>query len=286
VSRAITVLEPGPLALVQDLGRPGYAHLGVPPSGALDIPALTLANRLVGNPESAAGIETMGNLVLRAESSCTIAITGPPLLKSTVDTHQPVYLAPGQQLRLGGPSAGLRCYIGVSGGIEVPPELGSRATDVLSGIGPKPLSVGDTLPLGPHIGEPSTVDGLPPERVPSRLELPVLLGPREDWFDDPAGQLAAGVWTASPRSNRIGLRLDGTALRRAEQFRDVELPSEPVITGAIQVPPDGRPVIFLADHPTTGGYPVIGVVHPRVLPLLAQARPGTPVRLRPDARSA
>ena len=100
MSRAITVLEPGPLALVQDLGRPGYAHLGVPPSGALDIPALTLANRLVGNPESAAGIETMGNLVLRAESSCTIAITGPPLLKSTVDTHQPVYLAPGQE-RLG-----------------------------------------------------------------------------------------------------------------------------------------------------------------------------------------
>jgi biotin-dependent carboxylase-like uncharacterized protein len=273
---------------VQDLGRPGNAHLGVPPSGALDAPALRLANRLAGNPESAAGIEALlGGLSLRAESSCTVAVTGPEVTVTAaghvVGSHTPVHLAAGEVLELGAPEAGLRCYVAISGGVQVPAELGSRATDVLSGIGPDPLRPGDVLPLGNPVGLPVGADELAPGRPPDRITVPVRLGPRQDWFDEPAGQLAAGEWLVSPQSNRVGLRLVGAPLRRATEYTDRELPSEGVVTGAVQVPAGGRPVIFLADHPTTGGYPVIAVVHTDALPALAQARPGTRLRFRPLA---
>ncbi|HEX5116587.1 MAG TPA: biotin-dependent carboxyltransferase family protein [Pseudonocardiaceae bacterium] len=282
--RAVTVLATGPQALVQDLGRPGHAHLGVPPSGALDGPALRLANRLVGNAESAAGVEVLlGGLRLRADCSCTVAVTG-PAVPVTVngrarDSHAPVPLADGDVLELGVPDGGLRAYLAVGGGIDVPAELGSRSTDVLSGIGPAPLRAGAELPLGEPVTLPGGADELGPRPVPDELRLPVLLGPRDDWFTDPAAQLAAGSWEVSPDSNRIGLRLAGSVLARAAAFEGVELPSEPVVTGALQVPADGRPVVFLADHPTTGGYPVIGVVPTAALPALAQARPGTRVSL-------
>ncbi|MFC0439725.1 biotin-dependent carboxyltransferase family protein [Kutzneria buriramensis] len=286
MSRSLTVLRTGPQALIQDLGRPGNAHLGVPPSGALDVPALTLANRLVGNPESAAGIEALlGRIQLRANGSCTVAVTGPTVPVSVndhlADSHAPVHLHEGDVLGLGAPVGGLRCYIAVSGGIDVPPQLSSRATDILSGIGPDPLRADDVLPLGEPRDLPVGVDVLSPSKAPDQLVVPVLLGPREDWFDDPAGQLAAGRWTVSQQSNRVGLRLDGDALGRAAAFASRELPSEGVVTGSVQVPANGRPVLFLADHPVTGGYPVIGVVTAETLPLLAQARPGTPVRLHP-----
>lgn len=286
MSRSLTVLRTGPQTLIQDLGRPGNAHLGVPPSGALDVPALTLANRLVGNPEPAAGIEALlGRIRLRANCSCTIAVTGPSVAVSVgdqlVDSHAPVHLRAGDVVALGDPTGGLRCYLAVSGGIDVPVQLSSRATDILSGIGPDPLRDNDVLPLGEPSGLPVGSDVLTPSTAPAELVAPVLLGPREDWFDDPAGQLTAGRWTVSPQSNRVGLRLDGDALRRAAAFESRELPSEGVVTGSVQVPASGRPVLFLADHPVTGGYPVIGVVPPEVLPRLAQAGPGTPVRLHP-----
>jgi biotin-dependent carboxylase-like uncharacterized protein len=285
VTRALEVLEPGPSALIQDLGRPGHAHLGVPPSGALDAPALRLANRLAGNPESAAGIEALfGGLRLRARSSCTVAVTGPAVTVRAgpreFGSHVPVFLAAGQELLLGTPERGLRCYLAVSGGIAAEPELGSRSRDQLSGIGPPPLSAGDVLPLGEAGGLPAGADVVVPPDPGFELTVPVLLGPRDDWFTGPARQLATG-WTVTSDSNRVGLRLDGPALRRAEEFADAELPSEGIITGAIQVPHGGLPVVFLADHPTTGGYPVIGVVPPAALPSLAQARPGTTLRFRP-----
>ncbi|GHF56997.1 biotin-dependent carboxylase-like uncharacterized protein [Amycolatopsis bartoniae] len=282
--RTLEVVEPGPAALVEDLGRPGYAHLGVPPSGALDVPALRLANRLVGNDDGCAGIESLlGGLVLRARSSCTVAVTGPPV-RVTVDgrpagSHLPIHLRPEQVLEIAAPQTGLRCYLAVSGGIAADAELGSRSRDVLSGIGPQPLKAGDVLPLGEPQGIPTGEDELAARRPPAELVVPVLLGPRHDWFAEPAQQLAV-AWTVTPESNRVGLRLDGTPLRRS---KDGELPSEGLVTGAIQVPPSGLPVVFLADHPTTGGYPVIGVVAPRSLPALAQARPGTTVRFRPQA---
>ncbi|MEU6150817.1 biotin-dependent carboxyltransferase family protein [Actinosynnema sp. NPDC047251] len=277
-------MRTGPQALVQDLGRPGHAHLGVPPSGALDPPSLRLANRLVGNPEDAAGLELLlGGLVLRAAASCTVAVTGPstPTLVNGRLRDCPTHLRPGDELTVGTPRTGLRCYLAISGGIAVPAELGSRAADLLSGLGPPPLRPGDVLPLGPPTGVPTGADVLPPLRVADEVVVPILLGPRDDWFDDPLGQLRTGRWSASERSNRVGLRLDGTALARTAAHRGRELPSEGLVTGAVQVPADGRPVVFLADHPTTGGYPVVGVVPPDALPLLGQARPGTRVRFRP-----
>ncbi|OLR91194.1 allophanate hydrolase [Actinokineospora bangkokensis] len=280
------MLATGPLSLVQDLGRPGNAHLGVPPSGALDAPSLALANRLAGNDESAAGIESVfGGLRLRAGSSCTVVVTGPsaPVLVNgrAAGSHTPVHLRAGDEVEVGSPLAGLRTYLAASGGIEVPAHLGSRSTDVLSGLGPDPLAPGDVLPLGTPTRPPRGADAVPPPSPPDSLAVPVLLGPRDDWFDGPAAQLAAGAWTVSPESNRVGLRLVGTRLTRAAAFADRELTSEPVVTGAVQVPASGRPVVFLADHPTTGGYPVVGVVPGDALAALAQARPGTRVRLRP-----
>jgi biotin-dependent carboxylase-like uncharacterized protein len=284
--RTVTVLATGPQALVQDLGRPGHGHLGVPPSGALDVPALRLANRLVGNPEGSAGLEVLfGGLRLRADCSCTVAVTGPATAVTVNgrgrNSHAPVHLADGDVLELGAPVTGLRAYVGFDGGVATVVELGSRSTDVLSGIGPAPLRVGDAVPLGVPVGVPVGADELGPRPAPAEIEVPVLLGPRDDWFDHAMVQLASGQWRVSPESNRIGLRLSGPALRRAAEFARVELPSEPVVTGAVQVPAGGRPVVFLADHPTTGGYPVIGVVPAGALPGLAQARPGTTIRFRP-----
>jgi biotin-dependent carboxylase-like uncharacterized protein len=284
--RRLTVLRTGPQTLVQDLGRPGNAHLGVPPSGALDAPSLRLANRLVGNAESLAGLEVLlGGLAVRAEASCTVVVTGPRVDVSVngrcAGSHSLVHLKCGDVLEMGTPVEGLRCYLAVSGGISVPAELGSRSTDLLSGIGPEPVRPHDELPLGPVTAPAVGVDVLVPFRVPDELVVPVLLGPRDDWFGEPGKQLRAGKWTVSDRSNRVGMRLTGTALTRSESFQGKELPSEGIPTGGVQVPADGQPVVFLADHPTTGGYPVIGVVPADVLPLLAQARPGTSLRFRP-----
>jgi biotin-dependent carboxylase-like uncharacterized protein len=274
----------GPLALVQDLGRPGHAHLGVPPSGALDVPALRLANRLVGNPKTMAGIEALlGGFAVMARCSCTVAVTG-PAVSVTVDgrvtgSHVPVHLADGQTLTIGTPATGLRCYLAVSGGIDAEPRLGSRSRDTLSEIGPAQLAPGDVLALGEPLGLPTGEDVLAPPRPPGELVVPVVLGPRDDWFDEPSERLAR-AWTVTPESNRVGLRLDGERLARTAEREGTELASEGLLTGAIQVPPSGLPVIFLADHPTTGGYPVVAVVTAAALPALAQVRPGTTVRFR------
>jgi len=282
--RSLEIVSPGALALVQDLGRPGYAHLGVPPSGALDVAALHLGNRLTGNPPDAAGIETLlGGLTIRARSSCTVAVTGPPVPVSidgqATGSHTPLPLRPGQRLAIGRPNTGLRCYLAVSGGIAVPPVLGSRSHDVLSGLGPAPLRAGDTVPLGPAHGVPSGADVLVAPAVSSHLTIPVTLGPRDDWFDNAAGALDVW-WTVTEDANRVGVRLSGPPLRRVSTVSSSELPSEGVLTGAIQVPPNGFPLVFLADHPTTGGYPVIAVVRRGSLGALGQASPGTLVRFR------
>ncbi|WP_090009074.1 biotin-dependent carboxyltransferase family protein [Lentzea albidocapillata] len=281
MKRSITIIRTGPQALVEDLGRPGNAHLGVPPSGALDQHSLKLANRLVGNPENTAGLELLlGGLALKANASCTVAVTGPPtevrIDGRLADSHHPVHLKQDEVLEIGTPQTGLRNYLALSGGIEVDEELGSRSTDLLSGIGPEPLRANDVLHLGtPNL--PVGADVVPPHQALHTLVIPIRLGPRDDWFDDAETQLRQGYWTVSDRSNRVGARLSGTKLNR----RDGEIPSEGMITGAVQVPPDGQPVVFLNDHPTTGGYPVIGVVDNDYLRFLGQARPGTEVRFRP-----
>jgi biotin-dependent carboxylase-like uncharacterized protein len=285
----ITVVRPGPLTTVQDLGRPGWAHLGVPRSGALDAPALRLANRLVGNAESAAGLETtLLGCAVRFARPAVVAVTGataPVLVDGVPGAFGAALQVPaGATLDVGRAVGGVRSYLAVAGGIDVEPVLGSRSTDTLSGLGPARLAKGGTLPIGTPPGpgpERSEPVGSEPVGSPAsggEIVLRLRWGPRDDWFAD-RDELLSSAYTISPVSNRVGARLAGPALTRA---RTGELASEGIVLGAVQVPPDGLPLIFLADHPTTGGYPVIGVVDD-VTPL-AQARPGTTVRFHGPQR--
>ncbi|MGW2462810.1 biotin-dependent carboxyltransferase family protein [Streptomyces argyrophyllae] len=285
--RALVVVRAGALTTVQDRGRPGHAHLGVPRSGALDGPAAALVNRLVGNPPDAAVLETtLNGCALRPRSTVTVAVGGAPC-PVTVGGRPaawgaPVVVQAGELLDVGTATAGVRGYVAVGGGVAVEPVLGSRATDLLSGLGPAPLTDGTVLPLGAPAGPPARVDGVPQPGPPAELVLRVTLGPRDDWFTGRAVRdLTTRAYRVSAASNRIGLRTEGPPLERA---RTGELPSEGMVLGAVQVPPDGRPVVFLADHPTTGGYPVIAVVRAADLPSAAQALPGTPVRFVPVRR--
>ncbi|MDX3754937.1 5-oxoprolinase subunit C family protein [Streptomyces mirabilis] len=279
--RALAVVRAGALTTVQDRGRPGHAHLGVPRSGALDAPAAALANRLVGNPVESAVLETtLNGCALRPRSVVTVAVTGAPCPVTVggrpAPWGAPVRVPAGALLDIGPARAGVRSYVAVAGGVAVDPVLGSRSTDLLSGLGPPPLRDGTVLPLGRPDGMHTRVDVVPHPGPPSELVLRVTPGPRDDWFTVSALRtLATGTYRVSSASNRIGLRTEGPSLERTVSG---ELPSEGMVLGAVQVPPDGRPVVFLADHPTTGGYPVIAVVRGADLPAAAQAIPGTPVR--------
>lgn len=273
----LRVLATGPLVTVQDGGRTGLAHLGVPRAGALDAPAAALANRLVGNPADAAVLEVvLGGLAVRADEGCWVAVTGAPApvdVGGAARAHErSEWLPAGATLRLGTPATGVRSYLAVAGGVAVDPVLGSRATDTLAWVGPPPVEPGTVLPVGPAAGEPQPLDT---PRPPYRGPLRVLPGPHADWFGaDALDRLCAAPYAVAPDSNRVGLRLDGSALPR----RDDELPSEGMVLGAVQVPPSGLPVVFLADHPPTGGYPVVAVVDEDDLWQCAQLRPGEQVR--------
>ncbi|MER5545930.1 biotin-dependent carboxyltransferase family protein [Streptomyces sp. CG4] len=277
----LTVVRSGALTTVQDRGRRGHAHLGVPRSGAVDAPAMTLANRLLGNAPDAAVLETtLTGCALRPDRGVTVVVGGAPC-PVTVDGRPaawgvPVRLPAGAVLNAGGVSAGVRSYVAVAGGIAVEPVLGSRSTDLLSGLGPAPLRDGDVLPLGAPARQPVLPDAAPWPAPPTELTLPLRLGPRADWFTPAALRtLTSATYRVSQHSNRIGLRTEGPPLERVSAG---ELPSEGMVLGAVQVPPDGRPVVFLHDHPTTGGYPVIGVVAEPALAAAAQAAAGTPIR--------
>jgi KipI family sensor histidine kinase inhibitor len=361
----VEVIRAGVLTTIQDLGRPGYGHLGVPRSGAADPASLRLANQLVGNEPGAAGLEfTAGRAELRFRAPVVIAVAGsaarPGVLTVRAGDGEPVPAPPdralvlpaGAVLRLD-PAAGPRGYLAIAGGIDAPAVLGSRSADLLSGLGPRPLRAGDRLPLGPPgpasgetlgavpwpppDGRPSssttasapgttgpapgnagpapgnadsasgttgsasgnvggqsagaasagggiagatplvaaaTLAGSPARRAP--VALPVVLGPRDDWFSPAARRvLMDSIYQVTPASNRVGLRLSGPRLDRA---RAGELPSEGLVTGAIQVPPDGQPILMLADHPVTGGYPVIAVATAEAISAAAHLRPGDLIR--------
>ncbi len=176
-----------------------------------------------------------------------------------------------------GPSMQARSYLAVSGGLQAALVLGSRSTDLLSGLGAEPLVAGQLIEIGRIHGKPRYVDTAMARATPS-ADIRVLPGPRADWFTDAAfAVLEEGDYEVTPQSNRIGLRLRGPGLQRSVA---AELPSEPMLLGAVQVPPNGQPVVFLNDHPTTGGYPVIAVVHPDDLHNCAQARPGDTLSFR------
>ena len=313
--RQVQVIQPGPLATIQDFGRPGLAHLGVPHSGAADLASWRLANRLVGNPDGAACLElTLGRAALRFVTSATAALAGAAAPMRLIVPADPAgsdngagaaagssatgddtvwepapgtaFSVPaGAVLRIGPPASGLRSYLAIGGGVDVPAVLGSRSADSLSGLGPAPLQPGDWLPLAgprslPDRGRRQQLPAAGPPLMPAMsadaVELRAIAGPRDDWFAAAALEILAGCeYLVSAASNRSGLRLTGPPLRRA---RPDELPSEGVATGSLQVTHDGQPILLLADHPTTGGYPVIAVVRSADLGLAAQLRPGQRVR--------
>ncbi|RYC10870.1 biotin-dependent carboxyltransferase family protein [Nocardioides zhouii] len=277
---SVEVLDPGPLSTLQDLGRPGWAHLGVARAGALDRGAAALARRLVGGAVDDAVVETtLGGIVLRTGRAATLAVTG-AACEVRVDGHAvghgtPVTVPAGAVVIIGPARTGVRSYVAFAGGIAAEPVLGSRATDTLAWVGPPRLAAGQVLALGRPGQWPE-----PPAAVVVRPREPVMRlrpGPRADW-------LAEGAWAAldgtryavAPDSDRIGLRLDGPRVER----RAGELPSEGMVIGAVQLPPSGQPVVFLADHPPTGGYPVVALVADDDLDLCAQLRPGDRVVLR------
>ena len=274
---SLTVLEPGPLATVQDEGRPGLGALGIGRSGACDRSAYRLANRLVGNPDGAAAIEvTFGGLTLRTDAEVVVVTTGARC--PGAPHNAPAMLRAGQEMELGAPPSGLRTYVAVRGGVEVSPVLGSRSTDLLAGLGPAVLSAGDRLVVGSAVHRMPGVDLAPvPDPADRAVSVAVRTGPRRDWFTDDAWtSLVSEAYTVTNDSNRVGIRLDGEPLERTGTG---ELPSEGMVRGALQIPPSGTPVLFLADHPVTGGYPVIAYVVDADVDRCAQLRPGQVLHL-------
>jgi biotin-dependent carboxylase-like uncharacterized protein len=286
VTESLRVVQPGLLSTVQDLGRPGWFASGVGVSGAADPDSLRLANRLVGNPEAHAALECLlGGLVLEVLRPLTVALAGacsPIVVDERPMGHACVIrVGAGSRIRLGQAAAGMRSYLAIRGGIAVEPVLGSRSRDTLAGIGPEPLQPGDLLPVGPAPAQWPVLDQAPIAPITGEpLNIRVVLGPRDDWFVDPE-VLLSGEWAITDATDRVGARLtrsdEAPPLRRRHR---TELATEGMALGAIQVPPSGDPVVFLADHPITGGYPVIAVVRSADVRRVAQARPGQRIRFR------
>jgi len=279
-ARFAEILEPGLLSLIEDGGRRPFAALGIPDSGAADPDSHRLANRLAGNGDGDAAVEiTVLGPTLRFSHDVHVAVVGcrPGVVEVRVDGHPvpPDAVLPvhrGQAVHIGRVSAGLRAYLAVSGGFTGPSVVGSRSTDLLSGLGPAPLAAGDRLEVGAPVrprGLLAGPVGVAEPRSPTAIR--VLPGPHRFAPAD-LDRLTSVVWTVDGDSNRIGLRLrggDGPALRAAP-----DIDSTAMITGAVQVPPDGDPIILMPDHATVGGYPVIACVISADLASLGQLRPG------------
>ncbi|MHB1143518.1 MAG: 5-oxoprolinase subunit C family protein [Thiobacillus sp.] len=279
----IEVLRAGLCDLVMDPGRPGRGALGVPAGGAADPAALAAANRLVGNDEAAAGLEiTLSGPTLRFPAGGVAALTGARFAAVRSSSaasawNETLVLAAGETLNLGQARDGCRCWLALRGGLAVPQVLGSRSSFLPAGFGGhlgRALQAGDALACEPGTGEIRLLRAHPPSYAWA-APLRVLAGPQASLFDD-AGLAAffAGRYRVDARSDRCGLRLTGPAVTHAR----VDLPSQGVLPGAVQVPPDGRPIILGWDGPVTGGYPVIAGVIAADMPRLAQLRPGDAVR--------
>ncbi|MDO4760677.1 MAG: biotin-dependent carboxyltransferase family protein [Corynebacterium sp.] len=289
----IEVLSTGPLALFQDRGRFGYASLGVGSSGCFDRMSAARANHAVGNSPHAPVIEVVfGGFSFRTFERADIIVTGidaPVTVHTSTGvkkfyTNSIIHLTPGDQVHIGAAEYGLRAYLAIRGGFAPHHTLGSASTDVLAHIGPDPIQANDVIPTTKEFiqEEPwwPLLSSIPPlwRRMPTET-LRVMPGPRRDWFDDRAWELLLSQeYTVSATSNRIGLRLEASTPleRRISQ----ELPSEGMVRGAIQVPPNGMPVVFGPDHPVTGGYPVIAVLTERSCDRSAQLPPGAKVRFK------
>lgn len=287
----LEVVMAGIQTTVQDLGRTGVAHLGLPRSGALDRQALLLANRLLGNPDNTPVLEfALGQSSLRFHRDAWIALTGADF-DARIDA-KPVWcgwrslIKAGQTLSLRGPKAGMRAYLAVDGGVQVPPFMGSASTDLSSGVGGlegRSLKSGDRLELGTEKPLKHPVGAMQPSW--DNL-LRVLTGPQYPLLSD-TSTLTKAMWRVQPSSNRMGARLEGPALHLS---KPLEMASQVVFPGVIQLPPSGQPIVLLNDAQTTGGYPIIATVIEADLWKLAQARPGQPLQFvlvdRAEARAA
>lgn len=283
--KRLTIESVGMLATLQDLGRHGFAHLGVGQSGAADRASYRLANRLVGNAAGAACIETtFGQLTFSVDATTLIAVTGAAAPVSRNGRRYALNTAftvrAGDRVSLGVPTAGLRSYVAIRGGLNGTRVLGSMAWDTMAQIGTPPLSPGTVVGIGGYSSGWPATDLAPVTPVGmTSMRLPLRLGPRDDWFSaEVPTLLATSCFTVTPDTDRIGARLDGPHLPRQ---RDGELASEGVVIGALQVPTRGRPTLFLADRPVTGGYPVVGVVPEPYVNQVAQAVPGTRIQFVP-----
>lgn len=256
----ITVMSWGIAGSVVDRGRAGLAWLGQSRGGAVDAVSLALANRLVGNAVDCAGMETSGGLVLSFGQPTMVVMTG-AVAELTVTSGpavgwgNPVVLPVGAQLRVGRLTDGARLYVAVRGGIS---------------------QSGDELIIGADPATPAATEPAPRSSLTTRLR--VWPGPRLDWFDSAAWSTLITATFEVTGTSRVGVRLSGAAL---SVTGDRQLPSEGLVEGAIQVPPDGQPIIMLADHPTTGGYPVIAVIDPAEIHHAAQASAGAFLRFTP-----
>ncbi len=279
----IRVVAPGALSTVQDLGRSGFASAGVPPSGAMDTHALRAANLLAGNDEGAAALEvTLQGPTLLFEADATVALAGAKIEAdldgSPVPTLETIRISRGSTLRVKQCTRGVRAYIAVRGGIDVPVVLGSRSTLASAGFGGldgRALKEGDVLAVGP-VGEEA-----PMRRMNALLDnkesiARVLPGPQFAAFtDEGRARFFAQGFRVSQRSDRVGVRLEGDPIELAA---GADIDPEGVVTGAIQVPGDGHPIILGPDRPVTGGYAKIATVISADLGLIAQARPGDSLR--------
>ena len=291
---SLEITSPGLHSVLQDMGRPGQTGQGVSRSGALDLGALRSANRAVGNPSDMACVESvLGGLGFICHGRAVIAITGAltPVtitnasgLQWQANNYQPIELEAGDRVSLGSPKAGLRSYLAIRGGFDVTPVLGSLSTDTLAQLGPAALATGDRLGFtAPVTGTSVSLNEAPAFELPTTaniVTLDVVMGPRTDWFtEDAIKRLSSQLWRVTSQSNRVGIRLAGdTPLERSNHQ---ELPSEGTSVGAIQVPASGQPVLFLADHPLTGGYPVIGSVASYHLDLAGQIPVNAQIRFNP-----
>jgi len=278
----IEVVEAGRWTTIQDRGRPGLERFGIPSGGAADWFAAAVANRLVGNHQDAALLEcTAAGPTLRFNGDAVIALTGGQ--SAGAASWQPLRIARGSTLAVGTIAPGLRTYIAVRGGIDVPLVLGSRSfcqRGTFGGGFARPLAKGD----GISIGRMAELEPLPTlwsesHRLLARgpWEVRVIAGPQQDAFaGDALDRLCATACRVTPEIDRMGLRLDTPGLRLQPQ----EILTVPMTAGAIQVTPSGGLIVLHVDHQSTGGYPVIATVISADLPLLAQARPGDTVRFR------
>lgn len=276
----IRVLQPGFFTTVQDLGRPGLAHLGVPTAGAADVFSLRVANRLVGNADGAAALEmTAQGATLSFDAPAYVAFAGAAVDASLdgqpLPMHQTVAIPAGGLLRGGRIHGGLRTYLAVAGGFNPPLVLGSASSDTLAGLGPAPLTAEAKLSVGQPLHTPGFYLRAPP-RFGEAVLLRILPGPQEGWFTPAARRLLLeGEYRLQAQSDRAGLRLAGSKLERAH---NEELQSMGMVPGAVQVPGSGQPIVLLANHGATGGYPVIANVISADLSALGQCAPSARLR--------